>query len=80
MRSIVRERKFQYLRPLVIYQKTKDTLLSQTLKVEEKKVSFVFLFVAQEPRYGHLNIGYFHKNAKNTLILQDQDQDKKFLN
>ena len=28
-------------------------MLSQTLKVEEKKVSLVFWFVAQEPRYGH---------------------------
>ena len=27
--------------------------MSQTLKVEEKKVSLVFLFVAQEPRYWH---------------------------
>ena len=34
-------------------KKTKDTLLSQTLKVEENKVSLVFLFVTQEPRYGH---------------------------
>ena len=39
-------------------KKSKDTLLSQTLKVEEKKVTLVFLFVAQEPRYGHFLI--FH--------------------
>ena len=34
-------------------KKSKDTLLSQTLKVEEKKVSLFLLFMAQEPRYGH---------------------------
>ena len=34
-------------------KKSKDTLLSQTSKVEEKKVTLVFLYVAQEPRYGH---------------------------
>ena len=32
--------------------KNKDTLPSQTLKVEEKKLTLVLLFVAQEPRYG----------------------------
>ena len=46
-------KKGQYLRPWASYWKNKDTLLSQTLKVEEKKVSLVFWFVAQEPRYGH---------------------------
>ena len=51
--TIVKGRKCQYLRPWANNKKTKDTLLSQTLKVEEKKVSLVFLFVAQEPRYGH---------------------------
>ena len=39
-------------------QKSKDTLLSPTLKVEEKKVSLVFRFGAQEPRYDHYFI--FH--------------------
>ena len=43
--------KCQNLGPWAINEKTKDTLLSQTLKVEEKKVSLVFLFVVQEPRY-----------------------------
>ena len=46
-------RKCQYLGPWAMNQKTKDTLLSQTLKVEEKKMSLFFLFVAQEPTYGH---------------------------
>ena len=32
-----------------------DTLLSQTLKVEEKKVPLVFLFVAQGARYEHFS-------------------------
>ena len=41
-------------RPLGHKLKNKDTLLFQTLKVEEKKVSLVFLFKAQEPRYDHL--------------------------
>ena len=40
--------------PLSHKLKNEDTLLSQTLKVEEKKVSLVFLFVAQEQRYGHI--------------------------
>ena len=50
---IVKGRKCQYLGPWAINKKTKDTLLSQTLKVEEKKVSLFFSFVAQEPKYGH---------------------------
>ena len=52
--TIVKGRKCQYLGPWAINKKTNDTLLSQTLKVEEKKVSLIFWFVAQEPRYGHL--------------------------
>ena len=40
-------------RPLSHNLKNEDTLLSQTLKVEKKKVSLVFLFLAQEPRYRH---------------------------
>ena len=39
-------------------KKSKQTLLFQTLKVEEQKVSLVFLFVAQKLRYGHCLI--FH--------------------
>ena len=53
VRTIVRGRKCKYLGPMAINQKTKKTLPSQTLKVEEMKVPLVFLFVAQEPRYGH---------------------------
>ena len=53
VRAIVSGRNCQYLGSWATNQKSKDTLLSQTLKVEEKKVSLVFLFVAQEPRYGH---------------------------
>ena len=53
VRIIVKGRKCQYLGPWAINKKTKDTLLSQTLKVEEKKVSLFFSFVAQEPKYGH---------------------------
>ena len=41
------ERNFKSLR------KQSKTLRSQTLKVEEKKVSLVFQSVAQEPKYGH---------------------------
>ena len=48
-----RGRNGQYLGPWAKNWKNKDTLLSQTLKVEEKKVSLVFWFVAQEPRYWH---------------------------
>ena len=57
VRTIVRGRKCKYLGPWTMNQKTKNTLPSQTLKVEEKKVSLVFLFVAQEPRYGHFIFG-----------------------
>ena len=52
VRGIVNWGKYQYRGPWTINEKTKETLLSQTLKVEEKKVSLVFWFVAQEPRYG----------------------------
>ena len=48
-----RGKKVQYLGLWAINWKNKDTLPSQTLKVKEKKVSFVFLFKALEPRYGH---------------------------
>ena len=53
VRIIVKGRKCQYLGPWAINKKTKDTLLSQTLKVEKKKVSLSFWFVAQELKYGH---------------------------
>ena len=53
VRTIIKGRKCQYLGSWATNHKTNDTLLSQTLKVEEKKVSLVFLFVAQEPRYWH---------------------------
>ena len=39
VRTIVKGRKFQYLGSWATNHKTKDTLLSQTLKVKEKKVS-----------------------------------------
>ena len=44
-------RKWPYLSSWAKNNKTKVTLLSQTLKVEEFKVSLFFLFLAQEPRY-----------------------------
>ena len=37
--TIVKGRKCLYLGPFAMNKKTKDTLVSQTLKVEEKKVS-----------------------------------------
>ena len=40
-------RKGLYLSPLAKNQKNKGTLLSQTLKVEEKKVPLFFLFFGQ---------------------------------
>ena len=52
VRAIVSGRNCQYLGSWATNKKSKDTLLSQTLKVEEKKVTLVFWFVAQEPRYG----------------------------
>ena len=48
-------RKCQYLGPMAMNKKTKDSLFSLTLKVEEKKVSFLFSFMAQDPRYVHFN-------------------------
>ena len=57
VRTIVKGRICQYLGPWAMNRKTKDTLISQTLKVEEKKVSSDFLFVAQEPRYCHFIFG-----------------------
>ena len=38
---------------LGIYLTNMDTLLSQPFKVEEKKVSLLFLCMAQEPGYWH---------------------------
>ena len=48
-------KKGQYVGPWAINKKNEDTLLSRTLKVEEKKVSLVFLFVAQGERHGHFS-------------------------
>ena len=42
VRAIVSGRNWQYLGSWATNQKSKDTLLSQTLKVEEKKVTLVF--------------------------------------
>ena len=36
-----------------INQKSKDTLLSQTIKIEENKMSLFFGFMAQGPSYWH---------------------------
>ena len=41
---------------MVISRKSKDSMLSQTLKVEEKKVTIFFLYLTQESRYGHFVI------------------------
>ena len=46
-------KKWSYLSSWATNHKTNDTLLSQTLKVEEKKVSLFFGFMAQGPRYWH---------------------------
>ena len=46
-------RKCPYLGLESIKCKNKVTLISQTLKVEEKKVPLFFWSVAQEPRYSH---------------------------
>ena len=51
-RTIVKQGKCRYLGPWAMNKKSKDTMLSQTLKVEEKKVSLCFLFEAQAPRDG----------------------------
>ena len=58
VQAIVRERNCQYLGSWAKKQKSKDTLLSQTLKVEEKKVSLVFLLKVYELRYSQCLI--FH--------------------
>ena len=54
----LKKKKWSYLGSWAKNKRFKDTLLSQTLKVEEKKVSLVFLLKASEPRYGHCLI--FH--------------------
>ena len=53
VRAIVRGRKCQHLGSWAKHEKNKDTLFSQTFKIEERKVSLDFLFLAQEPRYDH---------------------------
>ena len=54
--AIIRERNCQYLGSWTTNRKSKDTMLSQTLKVEEKKVTIFFLYLTQESRYGHFVI------------------------
>ena len=46
------KQKWPYLSPGALIQKNKGTLLSQTLKVEEKKVPLFFKILAPGPRYG----------------------------
>ena len=49
----IKIRKWPYLGLESIKCKNKVTLLSQTLKVGEKKVPLFFCFAASFPRYGH---------------------------
>ena len=51
--KIEKIKKWPYLSHLAFNQKSKGTLFSSTLKVEEKKVPLVFGFEAKWPRYGH---------------------------
>ena len=51
--AILKFRKWLYLSPWAKIEKTRGYLFSQTLKVEENKVSLVFSIFAQGPRYGH---------------------------
>ena len=48
--------KWPYLGHLASNKKTKVTLFSSTLKVEENKVPLVFHLEAHRPRYGHFVI------------------------
>ena len=61
-------RKWSYLSQETTNQKNKVTLFSSTLKVEEKKVSLFFGFVASGQRYGHFVI---------LMIESTQSQTKK---
>ena len=47
-------KKCPYLSPWAENEKNKDTLLSQTFKIEENKVALFFSFLAHGPRYGLL--------------------------
>ena len=47
-------KKCPYLSPWAENEKNKDTLFSQTFKIEENKVALFFSFLAQGPRYGNL--------------------------
>ena len=53
VRTVFKGSKGQYLGPWAMNKKTKDTLLSQTLKVEENKVPLVFSILALGLRYSH---------------------------
>ena len=44
-------KKCPYLSPWAENEKNKDTLFSQTFKIEENKVALFFSFLAQDPRY-----------------------------
>ena len=52
VRTVFKGSKGQYLGPWTSNHKTKDTLISQTLKVGEKKGPLFFCFAASFPRYG----------------------------
>ena len=65
--------KWQYLGPWAMNKKTKDTLLSQTLKVEENKVSLFFWFMAQELRYGHFLFWRQGDGSETALLIRMQE-------
>ena len=48
----LQKKKWPYLASWATNRKTKDTFFSSTFEVGESKVSLLFLFVAQKPRYG----------------------------
>ena len=49
-----------YFSSLATNRKTKDTFFSSTFKVWESKVSLVFSFMAQGPRYWHFPTWRYH--------------------
>ena len=78
---VMKRRKWPYLSPWATNQKTKGTLLSQTFKVEENKVSLFSWFEVKWLRYSHFVVfkktryrgicWEFNRNPQNRQTVQD---------
>ena len=54
--DLVNMRNWSYFASQALFGKSRSTLFSQTLKLEENKVFLLFTYMAQKPKYGHFVI------------------------